>query len=277
MAGIAGFTAESWLSVWNSWDKDTPFPSIKQHCSGDSQAETSHGDHKHSHGHDHKHHGDKESHSHRHGKEVDKHLIQYLSHLTCDNTDNSIFVSLSGNTLDLGWLCDLGYSVVGAELSEIAVKGSFSNAPGGQIPYEVITNENLKYYSATDGKKMKVYVGNFFSEALVPENIGTFDCIWDCHGIISMPNSDHEPFAKKLITFLKPGGRMLFSTVDYINQTKLTSGPIPAPVPASRLQEFFPKCEVKQLANEPFPSSNFEGVDEVSNPVVLVTSASTSD
>ncbi len=60
-----------------------------------------------------------ESHSHRHGKEVDKHLIQYLSHLTCDNTDNSIFISLSGNTLDLGWLCDLEYSVVGAEISEI--------------------------------------------------------------------------------------------------------------------------------------------------------------
>ncbi len=171
----------------------------------------------------------------------------------------------SGNTLDLGWLCDLGYSVVAAELSEI---GSFSNAPGGQIP---ITNENLKYYSATDGKKMKVYVGNFFSEALVPENIGTFDCIWDSHGIVAMPISDQEPFAKKLITFLKPGGRMLFSTVDY-DLTKLTAGPVPAPVPASRLQELFPKCEVKQLANEPLPCSDFEGVDEISSPVVLVTS-----
>ncbi len=62
-------------------DKDSSFPSAEGH--GD--------DHDHSHDHDH-HHDDTECHDH--GTEVDKHLIRYLSHLTCDNTDNSIFVSL---------------------------------------------------------------------------------------------------------------------------------------------------------------------------------------
>ena len=85
MAEKAGLTAESWLSMWESrdMDKDSSFPSAEGH--GDDH------DHEHSHDHDH-HHDDTECHDH--GTEVDKHLIRYLSHLTCDNTDNSIFVSL---------------------------------------------------------------------------------------------------------------------------------------------------------------------------------------
>ena len=185
-----------------------------------------------------------------------------------------MLVSLCGNSPDMEWLCSKGYGVVGVELSEVAVKQAFDKTEfknAEPIPYEITTDGNLKIYSATDGKNMKVYVGNFFDDSLNPKKLGTFPCIWDAHGLVSIPVPQQEPYAKKLLSFLKPGGKMLFSTVKY-DLSKLKTGPAPAPVPASTLQRLYPDLKVQLLESTPLTGGELDGVDEWSNEIILVSS-----
>ena len=263
-----GITAEGWLKLWDTGfshdhgqfvDDDTHQTSCREesHCHSGSR------DHDGSHDHG--------SHQHAHGNKVDVHLKRNLHHLTGGDTGKSILVSLCGNSPDMKWLCDQGYSVAGVEISETAVKQVFEKALDGPIPFEVITDGSVKIYSATDDKKLKVFVGNIFDDGISPAKVGTFDCIWDAHGIVSLPVAQQKQYAEKLCTFLKPGGgKILFSTVDY-DITKLKEEHkehAPPPVPASLLQEFYPGRETVLLENGPSPHGKLKGV---TNPVVLVT------
>ena len=207
-----------------------------------------------------------------HGVEVDKYLQRHLSRLTKGKDNLSVFVTLCGNSPDLAWLCEKGYEVVGCELSPKAVEQLFENRVlGGKIPYEVKEEGGIQVFSATDGKRLKVYVGDFFG-VLSPDMTGTFDCIWDGHGIISIPANLHPQYAEKLAKFLKPGGQMLFSTVD-CDDKKGHGGP--AVVSTSRLTELFPSFKVELLENPGLDSAwhnqKFEGWSgNWTNPVTLL-------
>lgn len=192
----------------------------------------------------HHHHDHQEGHHHQegdkprangpgcHGTEVDKYLQKHLNSLTGGKDNLSVFVTLCGNSPDLAWLCEKGYEVVGCEVSAKAVEQLFENRVlGGKIDYEVKTEGEIKIFTATDGRKLKVYIGDFFG-VLSPDLAGTFDCIWDCHGIISLPADLHVQYAEKVTKFLKPGGRMLFSTLDCDD----TKRPGPVPVSTTRLK-----------------------------------------
>ena len=206
-----------------------------------------------------------------HGTAVDKYLLKHISRLTEDKDNLSIFVTLCGNSPDLAWLCDRGYDVVGCELSTKAVEQLFENRVlGAKIEYDVKdADSGIKTYTATDGKKLKVYVSDFFAPSLTPELTGTFDCVWDCHGIISIPAQLHVQYAEKLTKFLKPGGRMLFSTLDCDD----TKGTGPVPVSANRLSEFFPSFNIEILENPESPWHNTKfGGGNWTNPVTLFTS-----
>ena len=203
-----------------------------------------------------------------HGNEVDKYLQKHLNRLTEDKDNLSVFVTLCGNSPDLAWLCEKGYEVVGCELSVKAVEQLFENRVlGGKIEYEVKEEGEVKIFSATDGKKLKVYVGDFFG-ALNPDITGTFDCIWDCHGITSVPANLHVQYAEKIANFLKPGGRMLFSTLNGDDK----KGPVPAPVSATRITELFPNFKVELIENPESPFLNWKfGGGNWTNPVTLLT------
>ena len=248
-----GISPEQWVKMWEEWN--TP----------GGECEHDHASHDH-------HHGDegKEYESGGHGTEVDKYLKKHLNRLTGGNAGCNIFVTFCGNSPDLAWLCEQGHTVVGCEISETAVKELFENKVlGGAIPYEFQERGDIKIYSATDGKKLQVYVGDFFG-SLSPDLTGTFDCIWDSHGIVSIPIPLHEPFAKKVVAFLKPSGRMFFSTSDY-DITKLKSGPAPCPMSTTRLKELFPDFEVELLDEPEMDPGEMEGLDRWTNPYNLLT------
>ena len=253
-----GISPEQWVKMWDEWN--TPGGECEHSASSSS----------HDHGGSKCDDGSKEYESGGHGSEVDKYLKKHLDRLTGGRTSCTIFVTFCGNSPDLAWLCEQGHSVVGCEISETAVKELFQNKVlGGAISYEIQEIGDTKIYSASDGKDMKVYVGDFFG-SLSPDLTGMFDCIWDSHGIVSIPIPLHEPFAKKVITFLKPGGRMFFSTSDY-DITKLKSGPAPCPISTARLKELFPDFDVELLDEPEMDPAEMEGLDRFTNPYNLLT------
>ena len=206
-----------------------------------------------------------------HGSQVDVYLRRHLDSLTEGKENLSIFITLCGNSPDLVWLCEKGYSVVGCEISAKAVEQLFENrVHGGKIDYEVKEEGGIKIYSATDGKKLKVYVGDFFG-SLSPDMTGTFDCVWDCHGIISVPENLYATYAEKVIKFLKPGGRMLFSTIDSeIPVEKKATLNFHPNMSTAHLVQLFPSFNVEELENLESPwHKNLDGL--WTNPVTLFT------
>ena len=138
---------------------------------------------------------------------------------------------------------------------------------GGKVDHVVKAEGDTQIFTATDGKKLKVFVGDFFGP-LSPEMTGTFDCVWDGHGIISVPANLHPQYAEKLSKFVKPGGRMLFSTVDCAEAKD--HGPVP--VSEDRLQELFPEFNVTLLEkNDSLWHIKKCGGGKWTNPIVLLT------
>ena len=61
-----------------------------------------------------------------HESEVNPFLIEHFEKLNLQK-DSRIFLPLCGKTRDITWLLACGYRVVGAELSEIAIKELFKD------------------------------------------------------------------------------------------------------------------------------------------------------
>ena len=253
-----GISAEDWVKHW-----DTDFAEFSHQSHGHEHQD-------HHHHHNHHHHG----HHHHGGAEEDergcgsqKYLKKYLPKLTRDRPSVSLLVSLCGDSSDVAFLAGKGHDVIGIEIFEKAVKSIFTeNQP--PIPYSVTETGPFKVYTATDDKKIAIYVGNFFDT--LPSDVGPFDAVWDGHGIVAIPEKDMQPYADKLKTLLKADGAMLFSTVWYdINE--LTKGPAPAPLSTDELSRFFPGCKVELLEKGPFDNSDFEGVTKATNDINLIT------
>jgi len=242
-----GLSGEQWLKMWEGGFTHDHSQQTDHHHHDDHEDDM-----------EHEHSSVEDVDSHGTKLKVDAYLFRNVYSLTKGDKTEAVLVPLCGNTKDLEWLCSKGYSVVGLEISEKAVKKSFEKACAGPIPYEVCNKGEVKVYSATDGRNLQVYVGDFFSKE-----------IWDSHGIVSLPLTQQKPYADKLLTFLKPGGRMLFSTV-YYDIDKLEEGPAPAPISRSMLAEYYPSCSVTLLEEDKFEQHEFVGVDHATNPVILV-------
>ena len=111
-------------------------------------------------------------------------LMRYISQLP---SGGRILVPLCGKSLDLGWLKNQGYDVVGVELAEQAVSELFeqlevepTRTPDG--PFEIWESPGLS-----------VYVGDIFE--LTADITGTFDAVWDRAALIALNPTDRVRYA----------------------------------------------------------------------------------
>ena len=103
-----------------------------------------------------------------------------------------VFLPLCGKSLDIHWLLAQGDSVIGAELSEIAVQELFTEL--GLTP-SVSSAGNLQLYQAD---QLKVYVGDIFQ--LSQETLGPVAAIYDRAALVALPDTMRQPYAQHLIT-----------------------------------------------------------------------------
>lgn len=77
-----------------------------------------------------------------HQDEINPYLCQYWKELRCAR-DCEVFVPLCGKSRDMLWLLSQGHTVLGVELSGIAVKAFFKE--NGRIPH-CCTSGNFELY-----------------------------------------------------------------------------------------------------------------------------------
>ena len=104
--------------------------------------------------------------------------------------NSRIFLPLCGKTLDIAYLLDQGFSVVGIELSEVAVTALFNEL---NVKPEIATINSLKIYKA---ENINIFVGDFFD--LNAELLGDIDAIYDRASLIALPVTMRQDYTKHL-------------------------------------------------------------------------------
>ena len=141
-----------------------------------------------------------------HRQEVNPSLEQYWPALQVEK-GSCVFVPLCGKSLDLCWLAEQGYSVLGVELIEKAVVDFFAEQ---QLTPIVTQQGAFQCYSAGS---ITILCGDFF--ALSTEDLAHVDVFYDRAALIALPDELRRRYAVHFSTHLPQHCQGLLMTLDY--------------------------------------------------------------
>lgn len=145
--------------------------------------------------------------------EVNPFLIEHFNKLGLVQGQR-VFVPLCGKTIDIQWLLQQGYQVVGVELSEQAIQQLFQLL--GLTP-QVSAVGTFKLYQAAH---IDIYVGDFFQ--LDNVLLGHVDAIYDRAAFIALPESMRLDYSRHLTTISHTAPQLLVS-IEY--DQNIVAGP----------------------------------------------------
>jgi thiopurine S-methyltransferase len=181
-----------------------------------------------------------------HQTAVDRHLEKFWPDLglACDSR---VFVPLCGKSLDLLWLRERGHSVVGVELSVVALE-SFCMEQG--IPARRRTLDRFDLYEAA---RLELYRGDFYE--LSRELLRPFSAVYDRAALISWRPELRARYVAHMTALTSPGTQTLLIAMEY-PQAQM-SGP-PFSVTTDEVERLYARDHAIQvlakddiLANEP--------------------------
>ncbi|MAX32444.1 MAG: thiopurine S-methyltransferase [Halomonadaceae bacterium] len=114
-----------------------------------------------------------------------------------------VFLPLCGKTLDIGWLLDQGYRVVGAELSEHAVSQLFAEL--GVEPQIEAWKGGRRYCHGA----LTVYQGDIF--ALEPADLEAVALVYDRAALVALPAAMRQAYVAQLRALSGDAPQLLIS------------------------------------------------------------------
>ncbi|WP_109441385.1 thiopurine S-methyltransferase [Acinetobacter haemolyticus] len=164
-------------------------------------------------------------------------LTQYLSSLNL-NKNARIFVPLCGKSLDLAWLIDQGYHVIGIDLSPVAIQDLIVEL---DLNFKEIQMGRLTYYQHA---QIELFTGDFFE--LTAEQLGKIDAIYDRAALIALPEHMRSAYTQHLLQITNHAPQLLIS-LEY--DQSLLAGP-PFSVPEYELTVYYANhYDIKLLAS----------------------------
>ena len=118
-----------------------------------------------------------------------------------------VLVPLCGKSLDIAWLADQGFAVLGVELSERAVEDFFTEHG---LVAEVSIHGPFKLYRSGS---VDIFCGDFF--ALSRADVADCQALYDRAALIALPEDMRRRYAEHLLSILTPGCTGLLITLDY--------------------------------------------------------------
>jgi thiopurine S-methyltransferase len=141
-----------------------------------------------------------------HQAAADRHLKAYWPLLKLP-ANSPVFVPLCGKSLDLMWLREQGYSVVGVELSPVALE-SFVMEQGIPARRRLIAD-----FDVFEAEGFTLFCGDYFK--LTPAVLGSVSAVYDRAALISWTPAARESYVKHLTLLTKPGTQTLLIAVEY--------------------------------------------------------------
>lgn len=171
-----------------------------------------------------------------------------------------LFLPLCGKTLDIGWLLEQGYQVVGIELIESAIEQLFKELA---IKPQITQVGRLKHYQADN---TDIFVGDFFD--LTATDLGKVDAAYDRASLIALPEEGRKQYAGHLTTITGQAPQLLVS-LDY-DQSQLT-GP-PFSVTAEEIKQLYGSHYQIELVEHTEVAGGVKGKCQAMENVWLLTS-----
>lgn len=118
-----------------------------------------------------------------------------------------VFVPLCGKSRDLLWLRTQGHSVLGVEVSPIAVSDFFQE---NRLTTNVTRDGPFEVWEA-DG--LTIMCGDFL--ALTPDQLADTHAVFDRASLIALPPDMRARYAAHMATILPPSATLLLITMEY--------------------------------------------------------------
>jgi len=141
-----------------------------------------------------------------HRSDINPQLIENINQLT-KAKPQKIFVPLCGASLDMKYLIDQGFHVVGVELSSIAIDRFFNE---NKIEHKVSKVEDFVLYQ---GKNIEIYCGDFFR--LNKNYLYDVSCIYDRAALIALNPDLQKKYVRHLKDILPNSSKILLLTMFY--------------------------------------------------------------
>ena len=118
-----------------------------------------------------------------------------------------IFVPLCGKAVDMRWLADRAYRVIGIELSSVAVRDFFEEQA---MPSRV---REAHGFAVHEGESVTLWCGDFFS--LSRESLGEIAAVYDRAALIALPDEMRTRYVDHLLHVVGPRTPILLLTYEY--------------------------------------------------------------
>jgi thiopurine S-methyltransferase len=118
----------------------------------------------------------------------------------------TVFVPLSGKTLDMIWFLEHGAKVIGIDLSDMAAEAFFAE---NNMPFEKQVCGDFFKYSAHN---ITFFCGDVFG--LTSDITGHIDFIYDRAALIALPIQDRSKYIETLCELLPLGGKIFLIAME---------------------------------------------------------------
>ncbi len=166
-------------------------------------------------------------------------LMEYINRLAMKKGD-SIFVPLCGKTVDMLWLNQQGFHVIGVELSQLAVEQFFAE-------------NDLEFVKAQEGEfavyryeNITIYQGDFF--ALSTQHLKGVKSVYDRAALIALPDDLVAQYVEKMREIIPSDAVELLITLEFIKKL----GPLGPPftTPDDKVKKLFSAYQSVELLQE---------------------------
>jgi len=167
---------------------------------------------------------------------VNPHLVTHWGDLKLP-AGSTVLVPLCGKSLDLLWLANQGYAVIGVECSELAVQAFFDEQ---KLSYQQGDYRGFRVFKAGN---INILQGDYFD--LDQELLADVSAVYDRASLVAMPEDMRENYVQKLLQCLPSSSQIMLVTLDY-NQQQM-AGP-PFAVPEQEVTELYAqRYQIKRL------------------------------
>ena len=164
-----------------------------------------------------------------HEGQVNAYLQQYLSLFKLQPGD-TLFMPLCGKAVDMLWLSQQGYKVIGVELSKVAVESFFAESG---LSYAIEQQGPFTVYQSDD---IRLYQGDFMD--LQAQQLSDCKLVYDRASIVAIEPFNRPSYQAKIQALLAPNTPILMVLLDY-EQSQMQGPPFSVSV-----------AEVKELYGE---------------------------
>ncbi len=183
-----------------------------------------------------------------HGDNVTQELIEYFELFELEPRDK-VFVPLCGKSLDMLYIMNQGFSVIGVEISEIGVRQFFNE---NNLTYKITKVDDFDLYST---ENLEIYCGDFF--ALTSKHLNNVKSVFDRKSLIALEPEVRQKYVKHLNDIISVGARILLVTLQY-PQYQMSGPPFSVD-----------KSEVESLFSMAFESRELRSFNDIENGLKL--------